>query len=82
MYKIFKIINLPNSHYITGFCMLNERMFLPQEYLGTIREWIIEGDNIKLIFEKENAHNKIIFTLVKLGKGNIASCSEESIKIW
>ena len=29
--------------------------------------WKIEGDNLRLISKKENAHDNSIFTLLKLG---------------
>ena len=81
-YKIVKKIDSPHSNYNVGFCMINEKMFLTGDYLGTIRQWIIEGGNIRLISKKENAHDSKILTLVKVRKRNLASCSYESIKIW
>ena len=41
------------------------------------------NDNLKLIYIKENAHDKPIITLSKLGNGLILSGSgDNSVKIW
>ena len=46
-------------------------------------QWKIENDNLKLISQKENAHNSDIFTLSKLGNGLVLSGSKDcSIIIW
>ena len=48
-----------------------------------LREWKTEEDNLILISQKENAHNRNINTLINIGDGHIASgSSDKLIKIW
>ena len=43
----------------------------------------IENDNLKLISQKENAHDDEIYILLKLGNGLILSGSGDNfVKIW
>ena len=80
-YELFRIII--NTEWAFGFCKLNENMFLTGSGDGIISQWIIEDDNIDLIYRKEKAHEKSIFTLVKIGRGVIASGSADgTIKLW
>ena len=83
-YKIIRKINLDNSSWIYGFCKLNENMFLIGDSKGKIRQWKIEGDdNINEISQKNKAHGRLIYSIIKVGYGMIASCSsDKSIKIW
>ena len=63
--------------------MLNENILLTGDDNRIIRQWKIEEDNLNLISIKENAHNDIIWSLIKIGDGHIASGSfDKSIKIW
>ena len=58
-------------------------MILTGDYNKRIIQWKIENDNLKLISIKENAHDKQIYTLSKLGNGLILSgCADNSVKIW
>jgi WD40 repeat protein len=78
---LFRIIL--NTEWAFGFCKLNENMFLTGSGDGIISQWIIEGDNIALIHRKEKAHEKAIFTLIKIGRGIIVSGSaDNTIKFW
>ena len=82
-YKIIRLVEVDHSLNIFSFCMLNENMFLIGNNYGEITQWKIEGDNIILISKKENAHEKNIYFLIKVGDGHIASCSyDHLIKIW
>ena len=83
-YEIIRIIEVPNSGWIFGFCMINNNMFLTGDSFGKIRQWKIEEDNLILIYEKEKAHDSDIYSLVNLERdGLIASGSgDNSIKIW
>lgn len=82
-YKLIKIIDVFNAGLIFGFCMLNNNMFLTGGEDKMIRQWKIEDQNISLFSKKEEADENIIFGLVKIGNGNIASISDDnSIKIW
>ena len=82
-YKLIRKIDVPNSSYITGVCLLNKDMLLTGDYSEIIRQWKIEGDNLILISKKEKAHDSGINALLNLGNGFIASSSDDSkIKIW
>jgi len=84
-YNIIKIIDVPNSKLIIGVCMLNENILFTGDSNGIIREWKIEGDNLILISQKENAHKDEINTLINIGvgDGHIASGAKDKlIKIW
>ena len=82
-YKLIKILEVSNSGWIRGACMLNKNIILTGDSNSIIREWKIEGDNLILISKKEKAHNINIYTLLNMGNGYIASGSlDKSIKIW
>ena len=82
-YELIREIEIPNSGWISGVCMLNKNILFTGDGKGMIREWKIEKDNLILISKKENAHEDWILTLLNLGNGHIASGSfDKSIKIW
>ena len=82
-YELIREIEVPNSDWIHGDCMLNKNILFTGDEKGIIREWKIEEDNLILISKKENAHNNSIYTLINIGNGHIASGSRDySIKIW
>ena len=82
-YKLVRIVEVKNSSWIRGFCFWNDNIFLTSDNNRVIREWKIEGNNLILISQKENAHDRYIFALLKLGNWNIASASaDNSIIIW
>ena len=81
-YELIKEIEVPNSCFIFGACMLNKNILLTGDNKGIIREWKIEEDNLILISKKENAHNEPIITLLNIGNGHFASGSVDKIKIW
>ena len=58
-------------------------MLLTGDGKGIIRQWKIVENNLILKSIKENAHNNIIYSLINIGDGKIASGSfDKSIKIW
>jgi len=82
-YELIREIEVPNSGYINGACMLNKNILFTGDNKGTIRQWKIEEDNLLLISKKEKAHNYSITNLLNIGNGHIASGSfDNSIKIW
>ena len=83
-YELIREINISNSGWTCGDCMLNENIIFTGDQKSIIIEWKIEGDNLKLISKKEKAHNySSILTLLNMGNGYIASGSEDNlIKIW
>ena len=63
--------------------MLNKDMLLTGDDVKTLRQWKVEGDNLKKISEKQSTHNGDIIALLNMGDGFIASCSSDhSVKIW
>ena len=82
-YKLISIIEVPGASWLLGVCMLSENMILMGSYSKAIYQWKIEGNNLILISEKENAHNDNINSLIKLENGYIASASDDSsIYVW
>ena len=82
-YKLIREIEVSNSGWINGACMLNENIILTGDEKSIIREWKIEGDNLMLISKKEKAHDDMILTLINMGNEYIASGSfDKLIKIW
>ena len=82
-YSLIKTINVNNSGWINAACMLNKNMILTADDNKRIIQWKIENDNLKLISQKENAHDDEIYTLLKLGNGLILSGSGDNfVKIW
>ena len=82
-YNLIKTINISDSGYIYAACKLNEDMILTSDQNKRIIQWKIENDNMEIISKKENAHDKDIFTLLKLGNNLILSGSTDcSVKIW
>ena len=78
-----RVIKVPDSGHIIGFCPLNKNYFLTGDSKRKIKQWKIEGDNLKLISTKENAHDTTICTLLKLGDSHILSGAFlDDIKIW
>ena len=81
-YKLIREIEIPNSGWIQGACMLNENIIFTGDDESLIREWKIEGDNLILISKKEKTHKKGILTLLNMGNEYIVSGShDKSIKI-
>ena len=56
-YKLVRKIEVPDSNWICGVCMLNENMLLTGDHSKIIRQWKIEEDNLILVSKKENAHD-------------------------
>ena len=81
-YILVRTINTDSS-WIFGSCKLNKNMLITGDRKGMLKQWKIEGDNLILISQRENAHNGDINTLLNLGNGFIASGADGgSIKIW
>ena len=83
-YKLIREIEVSNSGWIRGACMLNGNIIFTGDDKSIIREWKIEGDNLILISKKVKAHkNSKIYILLNMGNGYIASGSKDNlIKIW
>ena len=82
-YELIREIEIPNSGWLGGACMLNKNILFTGDYEGIIREWKIEEDNLILISKKEHAHEGYIYSLLNIGNGYFASGSvDKLIKIW
>ena len=82
-YNIIKIVDIPNSGSIIGVCTINDNILFTGDSNGIIRERKSEGNNLILISQKENSHNKDINILINIGNGLIISGSKDKlIKIW
>ena len=82
-YKLVRKIEVPDSNWIYGVCMLNENMLLTGDGVKILRQWKIEEDNLILVSKKEKAHDNDINVLLNIGNGFIASGSDDkTIKIW
>ena len=82
-HEVIRKINDPDSDFFS--CLhLNGNMILIGDYKGRIKQWKIEGDNVKLISTKENAQDRCVSSLMKFGKGFILSSSFENggVTIW
>ena len=82
-YNLIRTIDVSGSGWITTACILNKDMLLTADCNKRIIQWRIEGDNLKLISKKENAHDNSIYILSKIGNGLILSGSSDNFaKIW
>ena len=70
-YNLIRTIDVSGSGWITTACILNKDMLLTADCNKRIIQWRIEGDNLKLISKKENAHDNSIYILSKIGNGLI-----------
>ena len=82
-YKLVRVIEVPNSSWICGVCILNQNMILTGDYEENIIQWKIDGDNLILVSKKEKVHNYVINVLINLRNGHIA-CGFNGglIQIW
>ena len=63
--------------------MLNKSTLFTGDKNGIIREWKIEGNNLNSVSIKEIAHDVLIWYLLNIEYGHIASGSlDSSIKKW
>ena len=82
-YEIIREIEVINSDWINGVCMLNKNILFTGDDKGIIREWKIEEDNLIFISKKENAHKCSINILLNIGNEHVVSGSDDkTIKIW
>ena len=82
-FSLKRKIRKDNSDWINVVCMLNKDIIITGDKNRRLIQWKIENDNLKLISQKENAHNSDIFTLANLGNGLVLSGSKDcSIIIW
>ena len=63
-HNLVRKIEVPDSSWICGVCMLNKNTLLTGDYSYTLRQWKIEGDNLILVSKKEKAHDIYILLLL------------------
>ena len=82
-HEVIRTINDPGSE-IHSCLLLKRNMILTGDYEGRIKQWKIEGDNLKLISTKEKAQAHCVSSLKKYGNGHILSCSfnKGEVTIW
>ena len=73
-------IDISNSGFISNACILNNNILLTSDSNSKIKQWKIEGDNLILISEKENVHDKKwIKTLLNLNNGHFISGGDDGV---
>ena len=82
-HSVIRSIDVSGSSYIYAACLITNDMILTCDYNHTIIQWKIDGDNLRLIGKKENAHDTSIYTIKKIGNGLIMSGDNNGeVKIW
>ena len=67
---------------VWSVCKLTEFSVLSGDNYGNIIQWKISSNNVELVSEMKNVHDKLITSVVNLGENKIASCDGERIKIY
>ena len=81
-YKLVRKINVPDSQWLCGVCMINNNMIFTGGD-SKIKQWKMEKDDLILVSQKDNAHKGWINVLLNCGNGHIVSGSDDNtIKIW
>ena len=78
LHNIIRTIDVSGSSWIWCACMLNENILLTGDNNKRIMQWKIVGDNLQLISKKENAHERCIHTLSKIGKGLVIAGRDDT----
>ena len=82
-HSIIRSIDSSGSGWIRVACLINNDMIITGDDNHKIIQWKIEGDNLRLISKKENAHDISIIIIKKLENGLIISGDSDGIvKVW
>ena len=82
-YKKIRQIDISNTWWIKGVCMLNFNIIITCDYNRNLIKWKIDEDNLILAYKKEEAHNNFINIVLNLCNGHFATgSSDNTIKIW
>ena len=82
-HSIIRKIDSSSSGWIRATCLINNEMIITCDDNHKIIQWKIDGDNLRLIGKKENAHDTYIYTIKKIGNGLIMSGDGNGeVKIW
>ena len=82
-HSVIRSIDVSGSSYIYAACLITNDMILTCDDNHKIIQWKIDGDNLRLIGKKENAHDTYIYTIKKIGNGLIMSGDDNGeVKIW
>ena len=82
-HSVVRSIDVSGSSSIYADCLLTDDTLVTCDNNRRIIQWKIEGDDLRLISKKENAHDAWIGTIKKIGNGLIMSGDETGeVKIW
>ena len=82
-HSVIRSIDVSGSSSIYAACLITNDMILTCDDNHKIIQWKIDGDNLRLIGKKENAHDTYIYTIKKIGNGLIMSGDNNGeVKIW
>ena len=82
-HSVIRSIDVSGSSSICAACLITNDMILTCDCNHKIIQWKIDGDNLRLIGKKENAHDTNIYTIKKIGNGLIMSGDDNGeVKIW
>ena len=82
-HSVIRSIDVSGSSWICAACLITNDMILTCDWNHKIIQWKIDGDNLRLIGKKENAHDTWIGTIKKIGNGLIMSGDDNGeVKIW
>ena len=82
-HKLIKTIDATGSESILVSCLLNKDTILTGDENKRIIQWKIGDNNLSMISIKENAHDEMIFTLLKIGSSHLLSGGSDNLaKIW
>ena len=82
-HSVIRSIDVSGSSLINAACLITNDMILTCDCNHKIIQWKIDGDNLRLIGKKENAHDTYIYTIKKIGNGLIMSGDYNGeVKIW
>ena len=83
LHSVIRSIDVSISGRIYTACLLNNNILLTGDEKHNIIKWRIEGDNLRMISKKENAHSSWISTIKNLGNGLVMSGDGKGkVKIW
>jgi WD40 repeat protein len=80
-YEIVKTIRTENQ--IISIQKFDNGLIYIGDFSGGISQWELNGDNLKFIDQKKNAHSDKVTSILQFDNGIIVSGSNDNtIKIW
>ena len=82
-HSIIRTIDSSGSSWIKDACLINNDMIITGDDNHKIMQWKIEGNNLRLISKKDNAHDSSIRIIKKLENDLIIyGDSAGIVKVW